>query len=456
MTATPASPDSLSAALTGAAAAIGSLRKSGALPAAVAAAAVRAGPRANRGAIQDLAYLAARRLAWCDAVLAQLVERAPAPPVRDLLVCALALLGWREHGGEAAPSDAACYPDYAVVDQAVRAAESGRATRSAKGMVNGVLRNFLRRRAELDDQARLNEPARWNYPQWWIDTLRAAYPAQWQAILEAGKTHPPMTLRVNLARGDVPSYLVRLREAGLDAEPLGAQGLRLARPAPVDRLPGFAEGLVSVQDAGAQLAAPLLDADDGMRVLDACAAPGGKTGHVLELAGTARVVALDADAQRVRRIEENLARLQLQAEVRTGDAAEPSGWWDGEPFERILADVPCSASGIVRRHPDIRWLRRESDVAALRQTQRRILDALWPLLAPGGKLLYVTCSVFPQECEEKAAWFEGTRKDAVRLRTLGQLLPGTPAAYAAEGGAAPGSADHDGFFYALFQKRPLS
>jgi 16S rRNA (cytosine967-C5)-methyltransferase len=213
----------------------------------------------------------------------------------------------------------------------------------------------------------------------------------------------------------------------------------------VERLPGFADGVVSVQDAGAQQAALQLDVADGMRVLDACAAPGGKTGHLLELAKI-DLVALESDENRARRIGENLQRLGLHAKVTIGDAGDPvARWWDDRPFDRILADVPCSASGIVRRHPDIRWLRRPEDLPALVREQQRILDALWPLLVPGGVLLYVTCSIFPEEGEDQARWFERSRPDAVRLNALGQLMPTV-----AHDGSGP---DHDGFFYARFQKR---
>jgi 16S rRNA (cytosine967-C5)-methyltransferase len=214
--------------------------------------------------------------------------------------------------------------------------------------------------------------------------------------------------------------------------------VRLRRPLPVAQIPGFEQGLVSVQDAAAQLAAPLLDAQDGMRVLDACAAPGGKTGHLLESADV-ELLALDSDAARLVRIEENLQRLQLRANLKTGDAAV-ADWWDGVPFDRILADVPCTASGIVRRHPDIRWLRRKEDTAQLAGISARILDNLWRMLKPGGKLIFVTCSLWPRESEAQAAAF-AVRNNALRLPAPGQLLPV----------ADPGQ-DHDGLFYALFQK----
>jgi 16S rRNA (cytosine967-C5)-methyltransferase len=226
---------------------------------------------------------------------------------------------------------------------------------------------------------------------------------------------------------------------------------------PVAELPGFAEGDVSVQDAGAQLAAALLDVAPGQRVLDACAAPGGKTGHLLELADGLDVVALESDPARATRIGENLVRLCQSATVCVGDAAKPDAWWDGRPFDRILADVPCSAAGIVRRHPDIRWLRRAADLKTLAALQRDIVSALWACLKPGGKLVYVTCSIFPTEGETQARWFESHLQDAIRLHAPGQLLPASPDAAPAGGfdpGVSPLPLDHDGFFYAVFQKRP--
>ena len=276
--------------------------------------------------------------------------------------------------------------------------------------------------------------------------MRRAWPEQWQAVLEADRVQGPLTLRVNRRKRSVEAYQARLEQAKLPAVVVGASAVQLLQAVGVDRLPGFADGEVSVQDAGAQLAAVLLEVRDGMRVLDACAAPGGKSGHLLELAEI-ELVALESDAARAPRIGENLARLGLQAQVLIGDAGDPSAWWDGRTFDRILADVPCSASGIVRRHPDIRWLRRAADIPALVAQQRRIVQALWPLLAQGGELLYVTCSIFPEEGELQAQWFESVQQDAVRLDAPGQLLPSA---------AAPGTqpdANHDGFFYARFQKR---
>ncbi|KAF1026950.1 MAG: Ribosomal RNA small subunit methyltransferase B [Burkholderia plantarii] len=444
-------PDSLGFALDGAARAVMAVTHGTALPAALSA--VQSGlpaasQVASRGAIQDIAYRTMRRLGTANWLIDTLVSKAPPDHVRSLLACALALL--------ADEADTAAYAPFTVVDQAVTAIGSRREFAFAKGLVNAVLRRFLRERAALTQAWQSKREAHWNYRGWWIDAVEAAWPDAWPSILTAGDTPGPLTLRVNARHASVEAYLETLRAHGIAAAAVGTHAVRLDTPLPVDRIPGFAEGVVSVQDAGAQLAAEWFGARDGMRVLDASAAPGGKTGHLLELAEVS-VVALESDAARAPRIGENLARLKLAAEVRVGDAGVPAAWHDGQPFDRILADVPCSASGIVRRHPDIRWLRRASDIPALVAEQRRILLALWPLLKSGGELLYVTCSIFPEEGEQQARWFEEAVQDAVRLDAPGQLLPLAAAGSAAAGrehdGAAARHADHDGFFYARFQKR---
>jgi 16S rRNA (cytosine967-C5)-methyltransferase len=327
------------------------------------------------------------------------------------------------------------------VDQAVNAASAEPEIAHARGMVNAVLRRFLRERDALSRQLTGNREAQWNYPGWWIDAARSAYPADWEALLAAGNSLPPLTLRINRRQTDPAAYLALLEQHGMPARQIGPDAVLLMRPVPVLRIPGFADGLASVQDAAAQLAAPLLDPGDGMRVLDACAAPGGKTGHLLERAEL-DLLALDRDGQRLQRVAENLQRLRLQASLKQGDAAS-ADWWDGRPFDRILADVPCTASGIVRRHPDIRWLRRKGDTAQLAALSARILDNLWRMLAPGGKMLFVTCSVWLQESEGQAAAF-AMRNEARRLSAPGQMLPATA-----------DNDNHDGLFYALFQKPGL-
>ncbi len=442
--------DSLGFALDGAAQASGAVRGGMALPAALASVQARLPASAQtraRGAIQDIAYRAMRRRGAADWLIAKLVNgKAPPAHISEVLVCALALL--LDEDAQAA------YMPFTVVDQAVSALGARREYAFAKGLVNAVLRRFLREREGWLAQLQTDRRARWNYEEWWIDAVAQAWPETWQALLAAGDISGPLTLRVNARHMTVATYLDKLREQQIDAVSVGQHAVRLVKPLPVDRIPGFSDGVVSVQDAGAQLAAEWLDARAGMRVLDACAAPGGKTGHMLELADV-EVVALESDPGRAQRIGDNLARLGLAAEVRIGDAGTPAQWHDGQSFDRILADVPCSASGIVRRHPDIRWLRRETDIAALVTEQRRILSALWLLLKTGGQLLYATCSIFPEEGEKQACWFEETHQDAVRLAAPGQLLPqAMQEVWLTSGLSETGrSIDHDGFFYARFQKR---
>ena len=388
----------------------------------------------ERASVQDLAYGTLRFLGRLEALLEELLDK----PLRDVRLRTLLLVAlYQLEHTRAAP--------HAIVDHAVRACEA-LGLPAAKGLANAVLRNFLRNRAGLAARVQRSEVARYSHPQWWIDRLRAQYPGHYAAVLEAGNRRPPLTLRVNRRRTSLDDYLALLASDGIAAQSGGADAVLLDTPVPVERVPGFGEGLVSVQDAAAQLAAPLLDVRDGMRVLDACAAPGGKTAHLLERAD-ADLTALDNDAARLERVRGNLARLGLAANVVCGDACEPSGWWDGHPFERILLDAPCSASGVARRHPDIKWLRRAADIAQFARLQRRMLEALWQLLARGGKLLYATCSVFHEENREQVAQFLERHDDATRLSLpaadndpqlpAGQLLP---------------DERHDGFFYALLQK----
>ena len=384
---------------------------------------------AGMPAARGLAFGALRQAGRLRLYLAALVDREPDPDrlLGHLLVALFEL-------------DAQTSPAYAVVNETV--AKAARIAPRVRGFVNAILRNFLRRRADLACRIDADPVARWNLPDWWIRRLQAEYPDRWQAILTAQNLHPPMTLRVNRRRASRDGYLSRIRSAGLEARPVGSSGLVLAQPMPVADLPGFAEGLVSVQDAGAQLAAPLLDAADGMRVLDACAAPGGKTGHLLELYEL-DLVAVDSDARRLQRIDGNLRRLGLAARLQVGDAGQPQAWWDGRRFDRILLDAPCTASGVVRRHPDARWLKRGEDAQQLATEQMRLLDALWPLLEPDGKMLYATCSLFPIENADQAAGFlrrcPDARGEPLNLpgETGGQLLP---------------DEDTDGFFYARFVK----
>ena len=282
--------------------------------------------------------------------------------------------------------------------------------------------------------------------------IRDKFVTYWEAILQANNVQGPLTLRVNRRRLTRDDYLKRLAEMniGASAHPYAPDAVTLAESRSVDKIPGFNSGQVSVQDASAQLAVELLDPAPGQRVLDACAAPGGKTAHILELAD-AHVIALDIDPARCERIHDNLRRQGLQAHVLTGDAGQPSEWWDGEPFDAILLDAPCTASGIVRRHPDVRWLRRESDIAQLAAVQARLLAVLWPLLRPGGRLLYCTCSVFRAEGEAQVQTFLAHNTGAVLRPAPGHLLPQS----GAKADAVPDNlkGDHDGFFYALLEKR---
>jgi len=340
-------------------------------------------------------------------------------------------------------------PPHTVVDSAVRATGQLKRT-SAKGLTNAILRTFLRRRESILTDISGDAEARYSYQRWWIDLVFAEYPAIAPAILDAGNVRPPLTLRVNRRATSREDYLGALRLANIDAGPVGESGVIVAEPRRVEDLPGYAGGWFSVQDAGAQLAAPLLDAHDGMRVLDACAAPGGKTTHLAELAAL-DLIALDYDEARLDRVARNLSRLRLSAKLRVADAVDTDLWWDGTAFDRILLDAPCTASGVVRRHPDGKWLRRASDVDAFVTQQKRLLDALWPCLKSGGKMLYATCSIFGAENEKQIEAFSLDHRDASRVACPqsadvaaagGQLLP-------AGAGAAH---NHDGFFYALLQK----
>ncbi len=381
-----------------------------------------------RAATMDLAYSTLRAHGRGDFLLGLLLERPlKNPAARALLLAALARL-------EARPEEA-----HTTVDQAVNAA-AGLARGRFKALLNGVLRNFLRRRDELLALADADPVAHWQHPAWWIARLRRDHPAHWQDILAAGNSHPPLCLRINRRRATGADYLARLDAAGIAARALDDSAILLDKPLPVERIPGFAAGLCSLQDWGAQAAARLLDAHDGMRVLDACAAPGGKAAQLLE---SARIdlTALDIDARRAGRIGDNLRRLGLAATVTIADARAVEAWWDGRPYQRILADVPCSASGVARRHPDAKWLRRESDIGGFAATQRAIVDALWRTLAPGGKMLYATCSVFDQENAGQVGAFVERHADARWL-----MMPN-----AAQPHYLP-NAEHDGFFYALLQK----
>ncbi len=426
-----------------AAAAIAAMLGGVALPAALSqaiAAAAPALPADSLPAVQDIAYRSTRQLGLCREVGAILNAHPPAARVAALQIVALAQL--------IEPLRAAAI----TVDQAVAGARLHRMTEPAAGFLNATLRRFVRESDDLLARAQRNQEARWNFPRWWIEQLRRDHPGSWETILAASNQTPPLTLRVNRRRFARDDYLALLGAAGVSARPVGPQALVLATASPVTALPEFAAGAVSVQDAGAQMAAPLLDVADGMRVLDACAAPGGKTTHILELADC-EVIALDVSAERLARVAQNLDRLGLRAVLQEGSALEPQTWWDGIQFDRILVDAPCTASGIVRRHPDVRWLRRRSDLATLSARQGEILAQLWPLLRVGGKLLYATCSVFRAEGEGVVDSFRRTHHDAIR-RGLAWRFEGSEAPEQVDQllPRADPLRDHDGFFYAMLEK----
>ena len=449
--------------------------------------ALEATPAPARPGTQALAFQALRRLGHAQALRRALVPKAPPAWVDALLLTALALSSPDAEGG------ATPYPPHTLVSQAVEAAK--RRTKGHAGLVNAVLRRLLRERDALEAAAADDVVARWDHPAWWIERLRADWPDDWPALLRAANRRAPMTLRVNARRASVEGYLQRLAEAGITARAVAlpgspaASGVELAEPRPVQALPGFSEGAVSVQDLAAQQAAPLLLGGGGAalapgaRVLDACAAPGGKTAHLLELADL-DVLALDADATRLGKVRGTLDRLGLAARLQAADARDTAAWWDGRPFDAILLDAPCSASGIVRRHPDVRWLRRPGDIAALARLQGELLDALWPTLAPGGRMLYATCSLFREEGKRQIDAFLQRTKDVARRAAPGHLRgvadnagDGAASAPPAAFGSAPppdspdagpgmpergppagdGGApiETDGFYYALLEKRAV-
>ena len=454
-------------------------------------------PPAWRAGCQALGFHVMRWRGSAEAAKDALVARPPAPEVDALLTCALALM-W--------PLDAPPYSAHALVDEAVKGA--ARLAPHSKGFVNAVLRNALRQGPGLAALVAKSPAGRHNHPAWWVRRLQHDWPQAAEAVMQAAQQHPPLTLRAHARYGGVQALAPALDTAGLAWQPLALPAAALGGPAcsggpgpgpapeplatalpqavvleravPVDQIPGFAQGHWSVQDAAAQLAAPLLlrglkrlgqaagtPASPRPRVLDACAAPGGKTAHLLELADL-DLWALDADAQRLKRVEDNLRRLNLpwpqpgpsaaagQTELRAVDARAVQTWWDGQPFDAVLLDAPCSASGIVRRQPDARWLRRDSDIAALVRLQAELLDALWPLVRPGGCLLYATCSVFKAEGAEQIDAFlqrHGLPAAVLDPASPGHLLPLTdnPSSGVA---AAPGRPQPacDGFFYALLHK----
>jgi len=398
-----------------------------------------------RPGVQALAFHVWRNMGRAQALRKLLAAKLP-PPAADALLCVALALAW---------SDAnAPYDMFTLVNQTVEAAKRGAATHAQANFLNACLRRFLRERETLVASTEADPVAVWNHPGWWIKRLQKEQPSRWREVLEAANCHAPMTLRVNVRQTTPSAYLAALLDAGIAATATQGATIVLNQPVGVQRLPGFERGLVSVQDTAAQMATPLLldglTQTGSLRILDACAAPGGKTAHLLELS-QAHVLALDIDPARTGRIIDNLSRLGLNAEVVTADASRPQDWWDGQPFDAILLDAPCTASGIVRRHPDVRWLRRESDIAQLAVIQKRMLNALWGLLRPGGRMLYCTCSLFLAEGEGQVQTFLTHNTDALLLPSPGHLMPQN----VAKTDSLPdnGDRDHDGFYYALLQKQ---
>ena len=390
----------------------------------------------ERPIVQSLTFDALRKWTSSQELIKEFVPKTPPPETAYLLSVAIALF---LHGEQKT------YAAHTIVDQAVEACGQYDKTLYAKGMVNAVLRKVSQKLQAVVDKGYAPDPISMYYPAWWRANLKKSYPKEWQAIGFQQAQRAPLILRVNERQHTRDQYQAMLSQIGIASKTIDTlagiplpSALILEEAVPVSDLPEFYSGAVSVQDAGAQLAAILLNPQAGDLILDACAAPGGKTAHLLELAD-ADVVALEIDKERLTRIGGNLDRLRLHSErvqILRGDASQPS-WWDGRSFDKILLDAPCSASGIVARHPDIPFLRRASDIAQLQQKQQGILAQAWQMLKPDGVLLYITCSIFPEEGEDQAKWFAAEYPNALRLSAPGQILP---------------SATNDGFYYALFKK----
>ncbi|WP_432742016.1 16S rRNA (cytosine(967)-C(5))-methyltransferase RsmB [Methylobacter sp. G7] len=392
----------------------------------------------DRAFIQALCYGVCRQFHRLDFILSQLLDK----PLKDADVKSLALVGlYQLKFMRVKP--------HAAVSETVLAA---RKKPWAKSLINAVLRTYLREQEELEHKADKFQVAALSHPDWLIKQIEQDWPEQALTIFLENNQQPPMVLRANLAKTSREHYLQLLTEQGIEAEAVGfcRSAIRLDKPVPVDLLPGFAEGMVSVQDAAAQLAAGLLDVQPGHRVLDVCAAPGGKTAHILETqAQLKELVAVDIDASRMLRVSENCQRLGLKATLVVGDAANPEGWWDGQPFDRILLDAPCSALGVIRRHPDIKLLRRAEDIGQLQAMQKTILQAVWPLLAPSGLLVYATCSILKQENEQQVQAFLAEHNDAVELPiAAGWGISGICGRQIITGESAM-----DGFYYARISKQ---
>jgi len=391
----------------------------------------------DRAFVQALTFGVLRQFYKLDFILAQLLDK----PIKDPEIKALALSGLYQLAFMRVKS-------HAAVSETVTAA---RKKAWAKPLLNGLLRNFQRHQERLLGSCQSDACAANSHPNWLIHRIRQDWPGQASQILAENNRQAPMVLRVNKRRTDRGHYLQLLADQGVGAEAgqFSPASIVLENPVPVEKLPAFADGWVSVQDGAAQLAAGLLAAAPGQRVLDVCAAPGGKTAHILETQPLLQeLVAVDVDPQRIRRVDDNLQRLGLHATVLVGDAANPQSWWDGRAFDGILLDAPCSATGVIRRHPDIKLLRKPADIDLLQAAQKKILEAVWPLLAPGGRLLYATCSVLKQENECQIAGFLATHADAKELPVLADWGDARPHGRQ----ILTGEGDMDGFYYALLKK----
>lgn len=396
----------------------------------------------ERSAIQAIAFDTLRNYGLINTQLDTLLSATLSDaPVRHLLLIVLGQLQFSRASA------------HAIVNHAVSACEKMGFPR-AKPLVNAILRNYLRTPEKFQRERFRQEVALYDFPSWWIERLKKEQPKRWREMLTAARLHPPLCLRINKRRIQVADYLIRLAEKGLSAKPISDHAINLEKPMPVNDIPGFQEGLVSVQDLGAQLSATLLGVENGMRVLDACAAPGGKTGHLLEMADI-HLTALDNDSHRVRRIHENLQRLGLTATVKTADAACTADWWDGTPFDRILLDAPCSGSGVTRRHPDIKWIRRETDLTSFARQQTRLLESLWKCLTIGGRLLYVTCSVFQTENAAVIHRFLEKHPAARHIplpMPIGASTANSITTLSLDNGQLFPDDHHDGFYFALLEK----
>ena len=398
-------------------------------------------PENERGLCQQLCYGVLRWHGQLDAISQQLLSKALKK--KDADIAALLLCGLYQLRDLRIPA-------HAAISETVNATKT-LGKQWAKGLINASLRNYQRQAEELEDKLKQSDSALYAHPDWLIQSFKQDWPDQWQSILNASNQQPPMMLRINQQKTTRQDYLAQLIEADIPANVIKAcaEGILLEKPCDVYQLPGFTEGHVSVQDGAAQQVADLLDLKSGLRILDACAAPGGKTCHILEHAPDNEVIALDIAANRLQQIEQNTERLELNATLIASDAADTDKWWDGTLFDRILIDAPCSGTGVIRRHPDIKLLRRADDIAALADQQQQLLNKLWPLLKPDGLLVYTTCSALKQENEQQIAGFLQQHPEAQEIEASPAPAQRRPFGYQ----RLPGDDNLDGFYYACLRRR---